>query len=894
LKRKNRNVLLYAALGLVSVAVSVVGAVWLLDDSEEIPDEGLVPGLTDSLARGVPAAAPALRFEPIALDFTQFPGVRTHRLPEDMGTGVGIVDLDGDGNLDLFFVQATPLGAEPQPCVLFRNRGEFRFERVDTPLPALLGMGVAAGDYDADGDLDLYVTGYKRNVLLRNDGRFRFTDVTEPTGVAGSGFSAGACWGDADGDGDLDLYVCRYVEFDESMSVRQSKRGSHGLPVTLNPSAFPAQTNLLFLNDNGRFTEAAKAMGVHNPGGKSLAAVFADLDGDGRLDIYVANDVSDNALYLGRKGAAFEDATHRSCTADWRGAMGLAVGDPDTDADLDLFITHWLPEENTLYRRESGAGEELFFSDAAAPTLLGPPSRGLVGWACDFGDLDRDGYADLLVVNGSTFERPADSTLLEPMPVQLFWNDRGRRFFDLAKTGRALQRQIVGRGGSLGDLDGDGDLDIVVIAHGETPLVLRNDTETKNRGLEVVARGSAPNVFAYGAHVKVEAGGRTQVQQVGTKVSYLSAGPHALHFGLGAEATATVTVRFLSGRTVVRRNVRAGTRLVVKEVDPRTLGADMDKARDTTPDEARAVYLGVLQKDPLHPGALYNLAMLSGGVEALRLCDRLLAVEPFAPRGHLLRARILSDPRRPELMDLDAALEELAHARQLNRDETGGLLERGRVEMLKGEFERAAETFEKAQSNPRGAALAALCRLRLGQDDAARKLLARHSGGAVHGASEEGDTAGKKMGARDALAALIESNPAAAWTFEPLPGVAGKILAAGNPVEAAAAFGGAAAWALEPPARTQELPPGAVWSCEFDYDGDGDLDRVVACGGADPTEPLPWWLLVRESDGFRPVRGAWPLCGVPLLRVAIVEVAGRPAIVLHGVRHTWLATEKGA
>lgn len=925
LKKKQRLLYGWGVFGVVVVALCAVGT-WLLlrEDGEKTTAEGMVAGVTNVLRRGIPAGAPHLRFERVAIAFRHFPGVRTRRLPEDMGSGVAMDDFDGDGLPDLFFVNLSPLGEPDVPCALFANRGDFQFEAVDTPLPALHGMGVAHADFDADGDFDLYVTGYGRNVLLRNDGGFHFTDVTAAAGVGGGGYSAGACWGDADGDGDLDLYVCRYVEFDESAPISESRRGASSLPATLNPSVYPAQSNLLYLNEgDGTFREAAAEWGVANEAGKSLGAVFADFDGDGVLDLYVANDVTDNVMYRGHRGQPFEDVSHVSCTADWRGAMGLAPGDPDGDGDLDLFITHWKPEENALYVREEG----MVFRDDSVQTYLGPPGRGNIGWACDFADFDLDGRPDVYVVNGSTFEMEDAPQHLVPMLPQLFWNG-GHRFFDLApRAGEALQRPFVGRGGTSGDLDGDGDIDLVFVAHGEEPLVLRNDTEPMGNGLTVVVRGSAPNLFAYGATVTVEVGGRKHVQLVGGRVSYLSSGPHELRFGLGSATRADrVTVRFPSGNTVMRNGARG--RLVVKEVDARTLGPRMDVARDALArgDTATAtrVLREILALDPLHPGALYLLALHTGPAEALTLCNRLISVEPMAGRAHVLRAKILSDPRQPDLFAPEEALASIARARKLNREETGAALEEGRIRLLQGRLEEAAEVLEHMRANPRAAALAALCRYRLGQPERAARLLEPRAAPTRTGGAEEGGPAAHRMGARDPLAQLIMLGRSDRWRLVrlPLPASGGDrcalvdrdgdgqpdaqvgdkvvILAGLDPKEVRDAppiantatplrpssfsFAEAAAFALEPPARCDGPPPGATAVCEADADGDGDLDLFIACGGDDPATPLPWWVLLKEADGYRPVRGSIPAPGFCASGIAAADLDGdgRAEVLLKG------------
>jgi len=875
-RRKHRTSAIYAVFSVVVLALCGVGGWYALRDSEPETD-GFITGVTNVRVRTIPARAPKLKFAAEELPFVHFPGRRTHRLPEDMGSGVALVDLDGDGDLDLFLVNNGPLGTPPPASACLRNDGKGNFEPVEGAWPALHGNGVAAADYDADGDLDLYVTGYGRNVLLRNDGGLRFTDVTAEAGVAGAGFSTGACWGDADGDGDLDLYVCRYVEFDESLAPSTSHRRGASLPPTLNPSGFPPVANLLFLQEeDGRFVESAERLGVANPDGKGLGALFVDFDGDGKLDLYVANDVTDNVMYRGLGGGRYKDVSHASGTADWRGAMGLAVGDPDNDGDIDMFVTHWKPEENALYAQES----PMLFRDDSRRTYLGPPGRGLVGWACGFVDFDADGRPDLYVVNGSTFERPDATHLLVPMPGMLFWNG-GDRFYDLApRSSGGWGDQHVGRGATHGDVDGDGDIDLIMMRLGSAPLLFRNESGGQGNCLKIDVFGASPNVFAQGATVTVHAGGRAQVQVVGANVSYLSSGPHRLWFGIGKATHADrITVRFPSGRTVERKRVSAARTIEMEEYDSRGLGRQMDAARDALATgslaEAQKVLREIVRLDPRHKTALYSLAQLVGPAEALRLCDRLVLLEPMVPRGHLLRAKVLSDPLAPDVMDLDAALVSIGRARELNREETGGALEEGRVLIQQGRIEQAAALLELIAANPRAAALAALCRYRLGQPERARELLHVRKRDAPAGVAEEGDTSARSVGTRDELARLLSPEPAGGWTrveFE-------DTVASPHAVVGAAALEAARKFALDPPAFVDKVPGGWGARCEVDIDGDGDLDVLLASPGH-ALLPLPWWVFLREGDRFRPVHGARPH---PAYRAVGLEYkAGSGALVTSG------------
>ncbi|MBI4161785.1 MAG: VCBS repeat-containing protein, partial [Acidobacteria bacterium] len=452
--------------------------------------------------------------------FRTFSGPRSSQLPEDMGSGAAWGDYDNDGDEDLFLVSAGgSLILPPQeraPSVLYENLGDGTFRRVeDFPDTRIIGMGAAWADYDGDGWLDLAVTGYRSLILYRNDaGRFvRNEGFPEP-----DGFWAGASWGDYDADGDPDLYVCGYVQYVENAAdrARASLQYGRSVPFTLNPVSFRPERNLLFRNDGkGRFREVAAELGVANPEGRSLSAIWIDLDQDGRLDLYVANDISDNAFYR-NLGGRFEDISHPAWVADYRGAMGLAAGDWNRDGDDDLFITHWLAQENALYdslladRRSSpsappgdpggtpGAATApppevpVRFIDVADQRGLGQIALPMVGWGTEFADFDADGWLDLVVANGNTLEDDADPPGLQPQASFLFWNARGEYFHDLAPLDEGLARPVVARGLSVADYDGDGDLDILRVLHGEGAQLLRNDMQAGN-WLKVRLRRSHPS-----------------------------------------------------------------------------------------------------------------------------------------------------------------------------------------------------------------------------------------------------------------------------------------------------------------------------------------------------------------------------------------------------------------
>lgn len=588
-QRQRRTLGTAAACGAVFVGMAALA----LSRREAVPynPASRPEGITSALERPLPEDYPRVAFTDGAGDahlaFRHFPGERTTQLPEDMGSGAAWGDYDDDGDDDLFLVNISgPLGPDGHVAVntpssrLFRNDGG-RFTDVSPDAGIAvggLGMAAAWGDADGDGRLDLLVTSYGGLQLLRNRGDGTFEDRTAASGLAGyRGFWAGASWADYDRDGDLDVYVCGYVRYQvvPTLAGQASRQFEAEVPFALNPSSFPAERNLLLRNDGrGRFVDVAEAAGVSNPAGRSLSAAWADFDGDGWIDLYVANDISDNALFRNLGEGVFEDVSHASWVADPRGAMGLAVGDWDRDGDFDIFVTHWLAQENALYSNQrftparKTAGR-LTFMDIADQKGVGQVALDFVKWGTAFFDYDNDGRLDLLSVNGSTFQDPAQPRHLIAMPHQLFWNRDDRDGFHEvgAVSGDVFAKRTVGRGAAVADYDADGDLDVVVVNHGGQASLWRNDGGTARHWLKVRVRGGGRNRFAFGALVSVTtADGVTQQQQIGAQPSYLSQHSLTAHFGLGAhEVVEQITVRFLNGRVVRRAGVPTNQVITIAE-----------------------------------------------------------------------------------------------------------------------------------------------------------------------------------------------------------------------------------------------------------------------------------------------------------------------------------------
>ncbi len=592
LSARRRLILKYSLAAAAVVAAAVVAVSGRRSEQKPYAPGEAVEGITSELARHLPADHPRISFTNVApaagIHFRHFPGTRSTQLPEDMGSGLAWGDYDGDGDFDLFVCNiAAPLTASPEQVaaspgtnVLYRNNGDGTFTDV-TAQAGLehrgIGMAAAWADYDNDGDEDLVVTTYQRILLYRNRGDGTFEEVSRKAGLAGlKRYWAGASWGDYNHDGFPDLYVCAYVDYQyrpEDVG-KVSRQFETVVPFTLNPSSYAPQPNALFRNNgDGTFTEVAERAGVANETGRSLTVSWCDFDLDGWIDLYIANDVSDNAMYRNLGNGRFEDVSHSALVSDYRGAMGLAVGDYDNDTDADLFITHWMAQENALFWNmfrafgDEAAGK-LQFMDIADMMGLGQQALDRIGWATSFFDFDNDGRLDLFVVNGSTFQREDDPTHLVPMADFLFWQKNPQDgFFDLSRVaGPAFTELHVGRGGAYADYDGDGDLDLAILEYGEGLYLLRNEGGNRRHWIKVRLRGSRSGRDAFGAVVELTAGGRTQTRFHGAQPSYLSQDAPEIHFGLGDAAQAErIVVRFPSGKVREFTNVPAGKTLIVEE-----------------------------------------------------------------------------------------------------------------------------------------------------------------------------------------------------------------------------------------------------------------------------------------------------------------------------------------
>ena len=502
------------------------------------------------------------------LNFTHFNGFSgEYYYVETFGAGAAFLDYDGDWDLDLYLVNGTYLkGLPPDPLPrnhLYQNHGQGTFHNVSGLTAAAdpgYGFGVSVADYDADGDQDLFVANYGPNALYRNDsGTFARKEV----GVEDPRWGTSAGFFDYDLDGDLDLFVANYVHFslDANIVCKVGKTRSYCEPAAYSPIG-----DILYRNDGDRFTDVSEPAGI-TLAGRGLGVAFADYDLDGDTDLYVANDGTMNFLYENQRGTFAEVGLAAGTRYDEHGhaeaGMGTDFGDYDRDGDMDLFVTNFAFETNTLYQND-GQGQ---FAIASGRLGLGEASFRPLGFGTRFFDYDNDRDLDLFVANGHVMDVVAewDSTQTYRQTNQLFRNEDGQRFADVsASMGPAFAQANVGRGTAVADYDDDGDLDLLVTTVAAPPRLLRNDGGHRHHWLQIFLTGRT-HPDALGARVVVTAGDVRQTQEHQSGSSYLSSHDPRLHFGLGTATHARVEITWPSGQVQTLENVAADQVLRVEE-----------------------------------------------------------------------------------------------------------------------------------------------------------------------------------------------------------------------------------------------------------------------------------------------------------------------------------------
>ena len=496
---------------------------------------------------------------------------------ETVASGLATFDYDGDGLIDIYFVNGAPLpGAEDQPPAtnrLYRNLGDFRFEDVTEAAGVGdrgFGLGVAVADYDNDGDPDLYVNNFALNVMYRNNGDGTFTEIARQAGTAAADpqrVGAGAAFLDVEADGLLDLFVANYLVFRFDQRVTNTLRGVPIYPV---PEAFPRIASILYRNQgNGTFEDISRGSGIGLHPGKGMGMVAADYDSDGDTDVFVNNDGppgnflfrNDGRGHFDEVGA--ESGVAYSGTGLVHGAMGVDCGDYDRDGLLDFYVTSYQGQLATLYRN-LGKG---MFDDVTTRTGAGQASFNQVTWGCSLVDLDNDGYQDIFFGAGHLLDNVDQldrTTSYMATPVVLHNTGKGRFVNVSAGCGDGLAKRSVARGVAFDDLDNDGRVDIVILNSRRPPTVLRNTSGSGHHWLQVELRGTSCNRDAVGTQVKVVSGPLVQLDELHSGRGYQSHYGSRLYFGLGRhEHVDQIEVRWLGGPVERFSNIAADQRVVL-------------------------------------------------------------------------------------------------------------------------------------------------------------------------------------------------------------------------------------------------------------------------------------------------------------------------------------------
>ena len=496
---------------------------------------------------------------------------------ETLGSGAAFFDYDADGDPDLYFVNGAPLPgyiAEETPTnCLYQNNGDGTFTDVTEKAgvgDTGYGHGCAVGDYNNDGQLDLYVTNYGTNRLYRNNGDGTFTDVAEVAGVTEPRWSSSCAFADYDRDGNLDLYVVNYIIFDIDENPWCGLK-EKGIRAYCEPDNFPAQSDTLFRNNgDGTFTDVTKSAGIYNTTGKGLGVVWGDYNNDGAPDIYVANDSTENLFYHNRGDGTFEEvgfmigvALSEDGAAE--NGMGTAFGDWNNDGWFDLTVTNYAQQTNTLYHNDADG----FFTDATATTKTAQLTYPYLGWATAFIDYDNDGYQDLFVANGHLHENLAELGQQGTYGQRnlFFRNNYDGTFTEVSETlGPGMKLEDVSRGATFADYDSDGDIDIVVTNSNTAPRLLRNDGGNQKNWLQIRLIAKQGSTDAIGARVKIMTAELIQTREVRSGDGYLSQRDLTLHFGIGDyEQIDSVEVQWQSGVKQLIKSVPANQVLSLKE-----------------------------------------------------------------------------------------------------------------------------------------------------------------------------------------------------------------------------------------------------------------------------------------------------------------------------------------
>ena len=510
-------------------------------------------------------------------------GKMLNAISEVIGSGACMADYDNDGFVDIYAVNGVGYThyygkkwwwSKNPYNTLYHNNGDGTFTDVTEKASVGdrgWGMGCAFGDYDNDGNPDLYVTNYGANVLYHNNGDGTFTNITEKTGVGDEGWGTSIAWGDYDNDGNLDIYVANYLVFDKTMNPGEPNAAFKlDMPLLMDSKLYEGQRNVLYRNNgDGTFTDVTDQAGVGNSPGKSMGVVFSDFNDDGYQDIYIVNDKSRNVLYLNSGTGTFTDMGGAMGADSPLSGMGVAVGDYDNDGDIDIFSTYTQKDTNILYKNVIfNSSDSLKFLNFTMSAGLGEDvSVGYFGWGTEFFDYDNDGYQDLFVANGHGMPDFDNPRLTIGQRNQLFKNNGEGVFLDVSDTaGYGLRLKNSSRGVSIGDYDNDGDIDIFILNNNTYASLLKNAGGNTNNWLNIKLTGTRSNRDAIGAKVKVTAGTLCQTKEVRSGSGFLSQSDIRLNFGLGnITRIDKVEIRWPSGIIETLRDVKSNQFIAIVE-----------------------------------------------------------------------------------------------------------------------------------------------------------------------------------------------------------------------------------------------------------------------------------------------------------------------------------------